>query len=98
MSWNTYYTGTQEDVTSANAQINSNCGFPDSYTQTWDTPTQAYEQDFWFILMPPPWGYNNGVGSWTQEQMINGIQNVNIEEGQSNWWPPGPFPPGVKNG
>lgn len=86
--WNWYYTGTESDIIAANAQINSNCGFPDSQTQTWDIPTKAYNQDFWFISMPGPDGYKNNSGSWTQVQMINGVSNVAQEQSNSSWWPP----------
>ena len=93
-TWNSFFTGSQENIIAANHQIDLNCGFPDPQTQTWAVPEQAYEQDFWFILMPPPTGYTNNYGTWTQEQMIDGVQNVSIEESQSNWWPP--IPPGDK--
>lgn len=88
--WNTYLTGTQEQVISANSQIDLNCGFPNGDTQTWFIPIQAYQQDFWFILMPPPEGYKDIVGSWTQSQMMANVVNVVQEQGQSNWWPPLP--------
>lgn len=93
MSWNTCYTGTVEEVSNANEQINTNCGFPDTDTETWAIPQQAYQQDFWFIPMPPPEGYKNSVGSWTQSEMISNVVNVTEQEAQSNWWPPSPFPP-----
>lgn len=95
MSWNWFYTGTQADVVAANAQINSNCGFPNSYTQTWAIPQQAYQQAFWFIMMPPPEGYTqpNGV-TITQAEMIAGVINVTQQQSQSNWWPP--LPQGAK--
>lgn len=86
--WNTYFTGTEEEIVAANNQINSNCNFPDPETTTWAIPTKAYQQDFWFIPMPSPEGYKNSYGSWTQAQMINGVSNVSEEESQPNWWPP----------
>ena len=82
------YTGTEEQVSVAVEQINSNCGFPDGYTETWDTPRQAYEQDFWFIIMPPAEGYKEPTRSFTQEQMIAGVTNVQEQESQPDWWPP----------
>lgn len=91
--WDIYFTGTEEAVVTANAQINSNCGFPDSCTEGWATPQQAYEQDFWFILMPPPDGYTTKCGSWTQEEMISDVTGVEEQQAESNWWPPNPFPP-----
>jgi hypothetical protein len=95
ITWNTYYTGSESDVIAANTQINSNCGFPDAYTQTWAIPTQNYtDPTTWFILMPPPEGYMNGVVTLTQSQMINSVVNVTQAESQSNWWPPSPYPPG----
>lgn len=89
--WDIYFTGTESEIIAANAQINSNCGFPNGCTQTWAVPTQAYEQDFWFILMPPPDGYMTNCGSWTQEEMIAGVIDVEEQQAQPNWWPP--FPP-----
>jgi hypothetical protein len=94
--WNVYFTGSESAVNAANAQINANCGFPDACTQGWAVPMQAYEQDFWFILMPPPDGYMTKCGSWTQDEMIAGVTGVVEQQGQSNWWPPGPFPPETK--
>lgn len=98
MTWNTYYTGTQNDVEAANAQINSNCGFPNPCTENWAVPQQAYSQDFWFILMPPPEGYMTKCGSFSQDEMIAGVSGVSEQQGQSNWWPPTPIPPGVNHG
>src|SRR4051812_25974660 len=91
MSWNTYFTGSEQDILAANHQIDLNCGFPDPQTETWAIPQQAYEQDFWFILMPPPEGYTNNYGTWTQDQMIQEVTNVEEQQSQSNWWPP--YPP-----
>jgi hypothetical protein len=88
MSTNLFFTGSEGAIIAANDQINTNCGFPDGVTSTWAIPMQAWEQDFWFIQMPPASGYNNGINSWTQAQMIDGIEDVNIEESQPNWWPP----------
>lgn len=91
MSWNWFYIGTQADVVAANAQINSNCGFPNSYAQTWAFPQQAYQQSFWFIMMPPPEGYTEPNGNIiTQAQMVAGVVNVTEQQSQSNWWPPLP--------
>lgn len=88
MSWDTFYTGSEEEIQVANAQIDSNCGFPDGVTQTWAVSQKAYEQDFWFILMPPPGGYMNAVGAWSQAQMIDGVTDVAEQESQPDWWPP----------
>lgn len=90
MSWDTYFTGAEADVVAANDQINANCGFPDEYTETWAVPTQAYQSTFWFIIMPPPQGYMNPRASFTQQQMIDNVQNVSIEQSQPDWWPPAP--------
>lgn len=87
-SWNTFYTGTLDQVNAAIEQINANCGFPDACSYTWAVPRQAYEQDFYFIQMPPPEGYMSGCGSWTQEQMIAGVVNVEPRQSNSSWWPP----------
>lgn len=94
--WNWFYTGTLDEVTAANAQINSNCSFPNGSTETWAIPTESYDQTFWFFLQPPPEGYQDDVGSWTQAEMINGVENVQLQQSNSSWWPP--FPPGVKHG
>lgn len=85
-----YYTGTEAQIIAANNQINSNCGFPSGGTTTWAIPQQAYEQDFWFILMPPPEGYKNGAINKTQAEMIAGVVNVTEAESQPDWFPPNP--------
>ncbi len=87
-------TGTQGQVIGANAQIDTNCGFPNANTYTWAIPQQAYNQDFWFISMPPLEGFKDGIGSWTQDQMMANVVNVSQEESQSNWWPP--LPPSLQ--
>jgi len=93
--WNTYYTGTENDITIANSQINSNCGLPFGGTSTWAISQQAYLQNFWFIPMPNPNGWTREDGTYfTQDQMISNVINVTEQESQSNWWPPSPFPPG----
>ena len=93
-NWNMYYTGTLEEVSIANSQISTNCGLPFGETTTWAIPVQAYEQDFWFIPMPSPTGWTREDGThFTQSEMIIGVISVEEEEGQSNWWPPSPFPP-----
>lgn len=88
MTWNKFYVGTEAQVIAANQQIDSNCSFPDGRTTTWAIPVQAYGESFWFIAAPPPGGYNNGIGNWTQAQMIAGVQNVTLEDGNPDWWPP----------
>ena len=87
-----YFVGSYEQVSAAVAQVDSNCGFPNACTQTWAIPQQAYQQDFWFAIEPFINGYLTPCGSWTQEQMIAGVTNVQIEPSQSNWFPP--VPPG----
>lgn len=83
------YTGTEENVTAAVNQININCGLPFGSTQTWDEPKQAYLQSFWFIWMPNVDGWIREDGThFTQDQMIENVINVNIEDSQSDWFPP----------
>lgn len=89
-SWNMFYIGSEIDIILALEQINSNCGFPDAFSQTWAEIEKAWEQDFWFFQVPPPWGYTEvGAGgrSFTQEEMIFGVINVAMEPSQPNWWP-----------
>jgi hypothetical protein len=87
MSWNFFLVGTEDQIIAANNQINNNAGYPCPGTERWGIPTQAYEQDFWFIPMPMPDAIYNGHTG--QELMLNVI-NVVEEESQSNWWPPMP--------
>lgn len=89
MTWTTYFTGTEVNINTAVAQIDTNCGLPFEGTNTWDIPKRAYQKNFWFILMPPPDGWRREDGTYfTQEQMINNVSNVNIEESDSSWFPP----------
>lgn len=87
---NLYYTGTQEQIDDALAQINTNCGFPDGEgTDTWAIPESSYsDHDFWFIPMPPENGYKNSKINFTQAEMILGVINVDINPYNSNWFPP----------
>ena len=87
---NICYTGTEDQVTIANNQINTNCGFPNNDAQNWDTPTPAYTPNtFWFIRKPPPGGLVYADRTYTQEEMINGVVNV-IEQPYSPSWRPPP--------
>jgi len=95
MVWNTYFTGTEENINLANQQIDNNLGLPFGGTNTWSIPRQAYLQDFWFIPMPPPEGWKREDGTYfSQQQMIDNVSNVDIQESSPDWWPPAP-PPGV---
>lgn len=76
--------GTELQVNIANSQIGSNCEMPSGGTQIWAIPAQAYEQNFWFIKMPPSIGWKG----FTQEQMMANVIDVTQEDSQSNWWPP----------
>jgi hypothetical protein len=89
MVWNRFFTGTEVNIIIANLQIDQNAGLPFGGTETWSIPQQAYLQDFWFIPMPTPEGWRREDGTYfTQEQMIDGVVNVNIQESQPNWFPP----------
>jgi hypothetical protein len=90
MTWNTYFTGTQENIDIANNQIGKNLGLPFGGTQRWADPQQNYsDPTTYFILMPPPEGWTREDGThFTQEQMINGVENIEIEESQPDWFPP----------
>jgi hypothetical protein len=97
MSWNTYFTGTEENIAVANNQIGQNLGLPFMGTERWADPQQAYQQDFWFILMPPPQGWTREDGThFTQEQMIENVSNVDMKESSPDWWPPLYPPKGIK--
>jgi hypothetical protein len=82
--------GSQTDVIAANAQIEANCGIPCPGTSSWDIPRQGYEQDFWFITMPPASGWNE----FSQDQMMHDVVDVSEAMSQSSWFPPIPIPPG----
>lgn len=72
------------NVADANAQIEVNCNIPCPGTERWDIPTESYDKTFWFILMPP----ENGWNQYSQEQMMAGVVNVEIQEGNPSWFPP----------
>lgn len=78
---------TKAPVTAAVTQINTNCGFPNSYgTITWGIPKQSADGTFWFIPKPiGPWG--NTSSMFTTEQMMQGVVNVIEEESNSSWFP-----------
>lgn len=77
--------GTEQDVIAANAKIEQNAGIPYPGTDRWDTPKQAYQQEFWFIYMPNPETIFNG---YTGAEMMNGVVNVSQEPFDPNWIPP----------
>ena len=88
-----FYTSSDEKaVLTALAQINSNCGWPNATVSSWDIVRQAYEQQLYYISMPPENGYTyqNGVNI-PQSVMINNVTGVTIGPSNSSWWPP--FPP-----
>lgn len=78
----------QLDVANAISQINQNCGWPDSYTETWDSVHQAYEQDIWYLGNPSPNGYIGGGKVFTNSQMMAGVENVTPTDSNSSWFPP----------
>ncbi len=91
-----YYVGDEAAVVAANAQINSNCGFPNSQANTWGIPTRAYAPlDFWFVSKPPPQGmiFANGT-VLSQATMIANVTGVTESTSDPSWWPP--EPPAVK--
>lgn len=85
--WNMFYTGSQVGVEAAVSQINSNCGFPDGYSQTWAIPQKAFGQLFWFFQMPPPEGYTEPSKKITQAEMIQGVIGVIATPSIITWWP-----------
>lgn len=86
---NLYLTGTESNVTLAEAQVSENLGLPFSGTMRWAIPMQAYQQDFWFISMPPYEGWYREDGTYfSYQQMMNAVTNVEIETSQPNWFPP----------
>lgn len=90
MTWHTYFTGTQENIEIANNQISENAGLPFGGTDHWADLEQNYsDPTTYFIKMPEPDGWIREDGMhFTQEQMINGVENVTIEESQPDWFPP----------
>jgi hypothetical protein len=81
---NLFLLGTESEVIAANAKIGANAGYPCEGTLEWDIPTQAYEQEFWFIAVPQPYAIYNGH---TGEELMEGVSNLRQEESQENWWP-----------
>lgn len=77
-----------DTVNVAIAQINLNCSWPDSYTETWDTLHQAYEQEIWYIGNPSPDGYIGGGKVFTYDEMMAGVEGMTPSDGDSSWWPP----------
>lgn len=89
-----YYVGTQQEITDALDRINSNCSFPNEDCQTWDIPTQAYLQNFWFFKKPPVSGYRQKDRFFSQQTMIEGVTNVTEQPFQDSWMPqPSWLPP-----
>ncbi len=85
-----YFTGTEENIIAANAQISSNLDLPFRGTIKWAQPQSSYsDPNFWFIEMPSEAGWTREDGThFTQEQMIANVIDVEIQEENPNWWPP----------
>ena len=79
---------TESDIDAAIAQIDSNCGWPNAYTNTWAEKRQAYQQNIWFFKNPSPNGYMDEYESFAREEMMDGVVNVTESDGNSNWFPP----------
>jgi len=90
-----FFTGIEVDIIAANAQISSNAGLPYEHTEEWAVPKASYsDPNLFFIIMPNEDGWTREDGTYfTQAQMIDGVVNVEIQESQSNWFPPPPYPP-----
>jgi hypothetical protein len=64
----------REDVVAAEAKICQNCGIPDGRgTERW-SDIKEFEEGF-FIGYP-----DNGWGGFTVEQMLDGVENVNLRD------------------
>ena len=75
-------------ISNAITQINSNCGWPDQYVDTWDVLQQAFEQDIWFLSSPSQEGYTGLEKHFTYAQMMENVADVTPTNGDSSWWPP----------
>lgn len=75
-------------IIAANQKILENC---ESYgMMQWDIVAKAVNQDLWFIHKPSINGRQYLERSYTQEQMMSGIDMTDIveEEYNPNWFPP----------
>jgi hypothetical protein len=63
-----YYIGTEEQINTALATINSNCGFPSEAAICWDS-AKPTANDGEFYCEAPTKGYNGFTG----EQMMVGV-------------------------
>jgi hypothetical protein len=80
-----YYTSTiEQNVINANVQIAANASI-----DQWAYVKKAYNQNLWFIRQPPIEGWNG----YTQEQMIAGVVDVDLQPYNQNWFEPIPWPP-----
>lgn len=78
----------QDDAVTALKKINENCGFPNPCAQTWSDLSQAYQQNIWFFVNPPDYGYQSACGLFTRDEMMSGVVNVTESNGDSSWFPP----------
>lgn len=82
------YVGSYENIVIANTIIANNC----AVLGGWDDPQQLYNTELWRILKPGPNGYMDPNVSFTQAQMIAGIDNelLDLQELEYNntWDPP----------
>ncbi|MEB3150910.1 MAG: hypothetical protein VKL60_18070 [Sphaerospermopsis sp.] len=84
------YSTNEVIANAALAQINSNCGWPNQYTESWANVQKAYEQEIYFFRKPPSGGYMNSHESFTREEMLNGVVDMEESNGSPDWFPPDP--------
>lgn len=82
------YVGLYENVVIANTIIANNC----PAFGGWDEPVQLYNTELWRILKPGLGGYMDPNVSYTQAEMITGIDNELLQlqelEYNNSWDPP----------
>lgn len=82
------YVGSRDNVVTANSIIINNC----PGLINWDDAVPIYNTELWRILKPGPRGYTDPNVTYTQAQMIAGIDVVALGlqelEYTNDWDPP----------
>lgn len=71
----------EQNVINAETQISQNCHFPNGRgTDRWANIYYHEELEIYYITKPTVSGWNDGVESFTQEEMMAGVTGVEERE------------------
>lgn len=91
------YVGSEQEILQALQTINTNCGFPNEYAETFDIPKKVYNQELWYMMKPLEDGYTSMDFRLNQLQMLLNVSCMELPL-QQVWLEPSNYPPGRQGG